>query len=188
MSLIPNEAQQPIQEHQDFTTGQYNSNNNDQGVGQAVTALGSHFATAATTMETTTGNVFDVYDGNPGLDADVVLDIYGHETHKRTPGTYLEDAKANKRIRLMADPTNGSLFPSPLTATPAKKQIHNEQWEIMFERLCAFKALRGHCLVPKRFVEDPKLGTWVETQVRLGFVFCCCSAFVRIKSTHPFFD
>uniref|UniRef100_A0A7S3P091 Helicase-associated domain-containing protein n=1 Tax=Amphora coffeiformis TaxID=265554 RepID=A0A7S3P091_9STRA len=34
----------------------------------------------------------------------------------------------------------------------------------MFDRLVAFKQRNGHCLVPKRYAEDPKLGTWVETQ------------------------
>jgi hypothetical protein len=49
-------------------------------------------------------------------------------------------------------------------AAAAKKQVHNEQWNEMLERLGAFKAEYGHCLVPKRFADDPRLGTWVETQ------------------------
>jgi hypothetical protein len=44
------------------------------------------------------------------------------------------------------------------------KKIHNEQWNEMLERLKAYKAKYGNCLVPKRFSEDGKLGTWVETQ------------------------
>lgn len=46
----------------------------------------------------------------------------------------------------------------------AKKPVHNEQWKEMLERLMAYKAKHGHCLVPKRYSEDPRLGTWVETQ------------------------
>ncbi|KAG7356875.1 helicase domain protein [Nitzschia inconspicua] len=44
------------------------------------------------------------------------------------------------------------------------KKINNEQWDTMYERLKNFKQQQGHCLVPKRYNADPKLGTWVETQ------------------------
>jgi hypothetical protein len=47
----------------------------------------------------------------------------------------------------------------------APKKVNNEQWDTMFERLKAYKAQHGDCLVPKRYTADPKLGTWVETQV-----------------------
>ena len=45
-----------------------------------------------------------------------------------------------------------------------KQPVHQEQWNEMLERLVAYKAKHGHCLVPKRYAEDPRLGTWVETQ------------------------
>eukprot|EP00429_Kryptoperidinium_foliaceum_P036643 CAMPEP_0176178096 /NCGR_PEP_ID=MMETSP0120_2-20121206/91256_1 /TAXON_ID=160619 /ORGANISM="Kryptoperidinium foliaceum, Strain CCMP 1326" /LENGTH=1067 /DNA_ID=CAMNT_0017516245 /DNA_START=166 /DNA_END=3371 /DNA_ORIENTATION=+ len=48
--------------------------------------------------------------------------------------------------------------------TTFKKQVHHEQWNEMLERLRAYKQKYGDCLVPKRYTEDPKLGTWVETQ------------------------
>ena len=36
----------------------------------------------------------------------------------------------------------------------------------MFDRLLAFKAKHGHCLVPNRYDEDRSLGAWVSTQRR----------------------
>ena len=34
----------------------------------------------------------------------------------------------------------------------------------MLGKLAAFKRDNGHCLVPKRYAADPKLGTWCDTQ------------------------
>ena len=44
------------------------------------------------------------------------------------------------------------------------RNSYDDQWDQMFQRLAAFKQLHGHALVPKRYQEDPKLGTWVDTQ------------------------
>jgi phage pi2 protein 07 len=43
---------------------------------------------------------------------------------------------------------------------------HEIRWDAMFDRLVAFKEEHGHCLVPNRYKEDPKLGAWVSTQRR----------------------
>jgi hypothetical protein len=43
---------------------------------------------------------------------------------------------------------------------------HLAAWEIMFARMAAFKKKHGHCLVPNRYKEDSKLGSWVSTQRR----------------------
>mmetsp|Transcript_18347 Transcript_18347/g.25882 ORF Transcript_18347/g.25882 Transcript_18347/m.25882 type:complete len:189 (+) Transcript_18347:245-811(+) len=43
-----------------------------------------------------------------------------------------------------------------------KLQIVN--WNIMYDRLCDFKATEGHCFVPLTFRADPKLGRWVKNQ------------------------
>jgi len=44
------------------------------------------------------------------------------------------------------------------------RNSYDDQWDAMFNRLRDFKEKHGHCLVPKRCQEDPKLGTWVDTQ------------------------
>jgi hypothetical protein len=44
------------------------------------------------------------------------------------------------------------------------KRYYDRQWDSMFEKLLKFKADNGHCLVPKRYPPDVKLGTWVHTQ------------------------
>ena len=37
-------------------------------------------------------------------------------------------------------------------------------WEKMFEALVHYKEQYGHCKVPKRWPENPKLGRWVNSQ------------------------
>jgi hypothetical protein len=44
------------------------------------------------------------------------------------------------------------------------RNTYDDQWDNMFEKLREFKEKHGHCLVPKRHKENPKLGTWVDTQ------------------------
>jgi Helicase associated domain len=52
---------------------------------------------------------------------------------------------------------------SPETTRITRKS-YDDQWDAMFECMRAFKVKHGHCLVPKRYKDDPKLGTWVDTQ------------------------
>lgn len=42
-----------------------------------------------------------------------------------------------------------------------------DSWERMFAALVAFRAAHGHCDVPKRWKEDPRLGEWVLRQRRV---------------------
>jgi len=39
-----------------------------------------------------------------------------------------------------------------------------EQWEKMFAALCTYYKEQGHCNVPKRYSENPKLGKWCQKQ------------------------
>ena len=50
--------------------------------------------------------------------------------------------------------------------TPNSACALQHRWENMFDRLLAFKAKHGHCLVPNRYDEDRSLGAWVSTQRR----------------------
>ena len=38
------------------------------------------------------------------------------------------------------------------------------RWCDQFQQLCEFKVQFGHCIVPKQYYANPKLGTWVSTQ------------------------
>jgi hypothetical protein len=49
----------------------------------------------------------------------------------------------------------------PLSSPQTQKESHT--WEPMLQRLKAFKSKHHHTAVPKRYTDDPKLGTWVET-------------------------
>jgi hypothetical protein len=44
------------------------------------------------------------------------------------------------------------------------KRYYDKQWDHMFDRLLKFKDENGHCMVPKRYLAEPKLGAWVHTQ------------------------
>jgi hypothetical protein len=44
------------------------------------------------------------------------------------------------------------------------RNSYDDQWDLQFNRLKEYSEKNGDCLVPKRFKEDPRLGTWVDTQ------------------------
>jgi hypothetical protein len=50
---------------------------------------------------------------------------------------------------------------------------HDTKWEIMFDRLVEFKKKYGHCLVPNRYKNDNKLGSWVSTQRKQYKALAC---------------
>lgn len=107
------------------------------------------------------------HDGLVGVTQDVLDAAMDYDQHKRPLGMP-DEQPDSKRMRGedTLSPSSNEI-PSPVTVATAKK-VHNEQWDAMFERLRGYKARHGNCLVPKRFSEDPKLGTWVETQVSFG--------------------
>jgi hypothetical protein len=80
------------------------------------------------------------------------------------------------------------------------RNSYDDQWDAMFLRLKEYKDKHADCLVPKRYKEDPKLGTWVDTQVRgntmclwrgvtfaLDAVFCFADACGFLSHLHFFF-
>jgi hypothetical protein len=42
--------------------------------------------------------------------------------------------------------------------------MNDKRWHLQYEKLVEFKRQHGHCLVPKRYIEDASLGNWVGTQ------------------------
>mmetsp|Transcript_16427 Transcript_16427/g.23175 ORF Transcript_16427/g.23175 Transcript_16427/m.23175 type:complete len:348 (-) Transcript_16427:312-1355(-) len=45
-----------------------------------------------------------------------------------------------------------------------KEKQQREIWDTMFSRLLKYRAVHKNCMVPQRYREDPKLGTWVHNQ------------------------
>jgi hypothetical protein len=84
------------------------------------------------------------------------------------------DANTNTNSTAMARPTNPRLTEVRLRRLESigfewkvkhkMKRYYDKQWDQMFGRLLAFKEANGHCMVPKRYPPDMKLGTWVHTQ------------------------
>jgi Helicase associated domain len=50
------------------------------------------------------------------------------------------------------------------------KRYYDKQWDSMFDRLKAFKEANGHCIVPKRYPADIKLGTWVSSAINVDLL------------------
>eukprot|EP00980_Cylindrotheca_fusiformis_P006910 scaffold1442_cov128-Cylindrotheca_fusiformis.AAC.31 len=149
-------ATQSQSEQQYTTTTQYN--HECPVVGQGVegnmskTALFPEWSTA-TPYEVDVSQHQEVYSDDLGVAQDVFDAALQYDHHKRA--MVISDGQPEpKRPR-----THDAFYSSG-----ANKKVHNEQWDAMFERLREYKDRYGNCLVPKRFTEDPKLGTWVETQ------------------------
>jgi predicted secreted Zn-dependent protease len=49
----------------------------------------------------------------------------------------------------------------------SKAHPKDAAWEVQLARLAAYKAAHGDCKVPRRWAEDPRLGSWVCTQRQL---------------------
>jgi hypothetical protein len=45
-----------------------------------------------------------------------------------------------------------------------RHRLNEAQWEDMYHRLVHYKEQHGNCLVPRKYEQDPRLATWVETQ------------------------
>jgi hypothetical protein len=61
------------------------------------------------------------------------------------------------------NPTDPNLDESK---TDDDREGMNIKWDDMLKRLLKFIGKTGHCLVPNRYPEDPRLGSWVSTQRR----------------------
>lgn len=106
------------------------------------------------------------------------------EHEKRQAETTIPEVSNSKRRRLKNFPLMPPMEPVPVIAGtnlvsaasdsfPSSRRVSNEQWDAVFERLRVYKERYGNCLVPKRFADDRKLGTWVETQVRTIIFYSC---------------
>jgi hypothetical protein len=205
---LPTEASQ---QQQEYTEEQYHE---DQVAGQPVamgktasTQCADFLASTTTTANFVEASALDpshVYVNSAGIGVvdqisaeDVLLDAAIAYDHKRaapsaTPGEHLlpYNNNNNKRLRteLFSSPVPETI-PSPVAAQA--KKVHNAQWDGMFERLRVYKLRYGDCLVPKRFADDSKLGTWVETQVSYQsinfktlyiYIYMCVCVCVCVKS------
>jgi len=68
-----------------------------------------------------------------------------------------------------------AIFSSPVVSSPSASDYHvvrqkkamlssDELWQDMYNELVNFREREGHCQVPAKFSENPKLGNWVRTQ------------------------
>lgn len=96
-------------------------------------------------------------------------EFYKNYGHSRVPYRYKENPELGRwvqKLRLQENKLTGS----------QKKQLNNlkflwssdirkekrKKWLLMFARLVKFQIHYGHCNVPSKYDQDPKLGRWVE--------------------------
>ena len=53
------------------------------------------------------------------------------------------------------------------TETTTKDSEKETLWKTRYQELIEFQKKHGHCMVPKRYEENPPLGNWVDTQRQL---------------------
>lgn len=76
----------------------------------------------------------------------------------------LTDERRNRLEAVGFSWTARSAGKAGLSGGKVARNSYDDQWDGMFNRLKEYKERFGHCLVPKRYKEDPKLGTWTDTQ------------------------
>lgn len=55
--------------------------------------------------------------------------------------------------------------PATVERQKRRRKVHDsDPWMLQFENLKAFKRKHGHCNVPQKFPQDPRLGIWVNKQ------------------------
>src|SRR5690606_34027930 len=46
------------------------------------------------------------------------------------------------------------------------KSVRDSRWEVMFNKLVAYRKQHGNCTVPQNWPENPQLSNWVSVQRR----------------------
>jgi hypothetical protein len=72
------------------------------------------------------------------------------------------DGESKHKNKPSCDTLGSSPFATTVEFTRAG--LHHSQWLNQFQKLCEYKVQFGHCLVPKRYSVNPKLGVWVSKQ------------------------
>jgi hypothetical protein len=82
-------------------------------------------------------------------------------------GRWVKDQRALKRKLDHGEPSRGMTAARAARLTALGLVWDQDMWEVQLARMAAYKAAHGDCNVPKRWAEDPRLGTWVNTQRHL---------------------
>jgi len=91
------------------------------------------------------------------------------EGHCNVPSIYSDNPElgrwvSNQRIRRLKISKERAAKLDSIGFTWVVNIEPDVRWEIMFDELRKFKERKGHCNVPARFSDNPKLGIWVSTQ------------------------
>ena len=88
--------------------------------------------------------------------------------HCKVPSNWPENPKLGMWVHRQRSTWNKGRLPDTrrerLDALGFVWDPFDAAWEKMFEALVHYKEQYGHCKVPKRWPENPKLGRWVNSQ------------------------
>jgi hypothetical protein len=65
------------------------------------------------------------------------------------------------------EPVAAEVAEPPQFGRRRQHEPHDTGWMAQLARLAGYKVEHGDCNVPKRWAEDPRLGSWVNTQRKL---------------------
>jgi hypothetical protein len=71
-----------------------------------------------------------------------------------------EQWKSKESVRTLSNSQNNRLPPT----THRKKRIVSGKWEYQYQNLVEYKAEHGDCIVPRGYLTNPKLASWVAEQ------------------------
>lgn len=92
------------------------------------------------------------------------------------PRTYAKNPQLGKWVKMQRFQYKLFTENKPSRLTPARIQQLNGigfswivrsrkvTWDVRFEELQEYKKIKGNCLVPMRYAENPQLGRWIEVQ------------------------
>lgn len=111
------------------------------------------------------GDYFEFKTGNEHIDSNDASDVHGkpfESKEEEAIGSRLTEDRRKRLTDIGFSWANAqeNKVSNRTQISAAKENSYDIQWEAMYERLRAFKEVNGHCLVPKRCKEDPRLGTW----------------------------
>jgi hypothetical protein len=80
----------------------------------------------------------------------------------------IRKSKPASPAKIPAPKSRKSASATDASRVEARQRANDAIWNEMFNRLVEYKAQHGDCLVPKKFTDDLKLASWVETQRNLN--------------------
>jgi hypothetical protein len=84
-----------------------------------------------------------------------------NNNNKRCADAWIQTQESDQKRRRTTAPFINNVSGSDDTS-PRFRLYQQNQWDVQFQELLAFKKEQGHCCVPNKFLESPILSRWVS--------------------------